>query len=691
MIRYEINKLLQQMPTRIILFVLFVINVFLVWNQQLPGTTQHYNMDASDILSLYEAMPEDATQALKALEQQNHILVDAIVLEKDVGKLLTSDIYTEQKLFSNMIERVEPIAHYNSILNEIEENAETLILSGIYKEDSFGYRNILKSQERYQLLDDGHPQILYTGAIELLPGGRVTDLILLVFCILVGFELISAERINGTISIIKPTYRGGFPLIITKILSGLFMVFFATCILYGTNLVIGFIRCGVVSMNAPIQSVFGFIRSPWKINIAMYVLFFFCMKFLWASSVTALVYLSCVLSASILGCCGFFLLIGSISFITYGSELSLFSTSDTVRMFSEYRNLNFFGFPVSSFIVSILVMIVVFFVGYGITTIIYTHFSLTIFERKSKKNMAIGRISTNLLVYEARKLFLLNGSIWVLIGLMAVQLFTYLNFEAYISPQERMYVQYSEILSGTADNKKDDFLAKETERFDGLHEQMEEYFLAFSNGQIKQEAYEVLCSSIQRQLEGEEAFLKAKEQYDQMKMQGNDYVCQIGYERMFGTEGQEDAFFLAIKLIIALSLGLASINSIESESNMILLINSVPRKQDCFRIKVILASIYAVIAVMITYVPYILAIIKRYGLPGMLSSGSSVPLLRLETQTVMGGLSIYTTITMVVAIFCAHVVSIISKKTGNVARTIIVSTVLMLISLCILLGLKVLD
>ena len=124
---------------------------------------------------------------------------------------------------------------------------------------------------------------------------------------------------------------------------------------------------------------------------------------------------------------------------------------------------------------------------------------------------------------------------------------------------------------------------------------------------------------------------------------------------------------------------------------MILLINSVPRKQDSFRIKVILASIYAVIAVMITYVPYILAIIKGYGLSGMLSSGSSVPLLRLETQTVMGGLSIYTTITMVVAIFCAHVVSIISKKTGNVARTIIVSAVLMLISSCILLGLKVLD
>ncbi len=35
---------------------------------------------------------------------------------------------------------------------------------------------------------------------------------------------------------------------------------------------------------------------------------------------------------------------------------------------------------------------------------------------------------------------------------------------------------------------------------------------------------------------------------EQMKVQGYDYVCQTGYERLLGPEGRQDAVALAIKL-----------------------------------------------------------------------------------------------------------------------------------------------
>lgn len=164
-----------------------------------------------------------------------------------------------------------------------------------------------------------------------------------------------------------------------------------------------------------------------------------------------------------------------------------------------------------------------------------------------------------------------------------------------------------------------------------------------------------------------------------MKVQGYDYVCQTGYERLLGPEGRQDAVALAIKLIITLILGLASIHSIEIESNMILLINSVSGKQGSLRMKAILASIYAVVSVMIAFVPHILSISRIYGLPGMLSNGNSVPLLRMGTQTVLGGLCIYAASIIGSAIFIATVISFISKKTGNVTSTIIVSVVFLLI------------
>lgn len=684
MIRSEICKFFQQHSIRVVLLVLLAANAFLVWNQQLPGANRYYRIDVNHILSLYSALPDDAAPALRALEQQDEVLVDAMIFEKDAGSLLTLDIYTEHQLFSNVIERLEPIAHYDTILNEIDVNAETLILTGRYEPNTFGYRNILKSQEQYRGLSDVQPDILYSGAIELLPGARMTDLILLLFCLLVGLELISAEKTNGTMQLIKPTFQGGFQMIAAKVMAGLVLVLVGTFILYSTNLVIGFVRCGVISMDAPIQSVFGFIRSPWRISIAMYVLGFFCMKYLWAASVTAIVYLACSLGKSVLECCGIFLFLCVPFLLFQKSVLSILSTGDTARLFSEYRNLNLFGWPVSCFFISILAMFLVSAAGFGFAAAIYIHSSPIISSRKSKNSGRIGRISANLMAYEARKLFLLNGAVWVLAGLMAVQFVAYLNFNAYIAPQERLYMQYSEKLAGTANQEKDDFIAEEAARFADLHAQIEEYSRAFSNGEMQQEAYEALCAGIARQLDSEEVFLRAKNQYDQMNALGCDYVCQTGYERLLGLEGQQDAVFLTIQLMIALILGLATIHANERESNMFFLLNSVPGMRGSVRAKTILATVYAIAAAVITFVPHILVITNSYGLPGLFASGNSVPLLRIGTQTVFGGLCIYAAILTGLSILTAYVISLISKKSGSITSTIVMSSILLLIPASIL-------
>ena len=393
MIRSEIRKLFQRLSTRIILLVLLAANAFLVWNQQLPGAEQYYQFDASHILTLYSALPDDAASALKALEQQDDALVEAMILETDAGSLLTSDVYTEHKLFSNVLERVEPVARYDTILTDIDENAETLLLTGRYEPDTFGYRNILKSQEQYRELSDVQPEVLYSGAVELLPGARMTDLILLLFCLLVGLELISAEKTNGTLQLIKPTFQGGYRLITAKVLAGLVLALAGTLLLYGTNLVIGFLRCGMISMDAPIQSVFGFVRSPWRISISIYILVFFAMKYLWAASVEAIVYLACSLGKSVLESCVSFLILCAPSLLFRKSVLSLLLIGDTVSLFSEYRNLNLFGWPVSSFFVSILVMLLVSAAGFALTAVIHKHASPIIADRRSRNTGMVGKVS----------------------------------------------------------------------------------------------------------------------------------------------------------------------------------------------------------------------------------------------------------------------------------------------------------
>ena len=238
---------------------------------------------------------------------------------------------------------------------------------------------------------------------------------------------------------------------------------------------------------------------------------------------------------------------------------------------------------------------------------------------------------------------------------------------------------YSEKLEGKASPEKDAFLEEEAARFVDLHAQMEEYTDALSNGQMQQETFEALTSRINRQLESEEVFLRAKNQYDRMKAQGYDYVCQTGYERLLGSEGQKDALILLIQMMIALILGLASIHAGETETNMIFLLNSVPGKEESRKVKGMLATVYAVTAAVITFAPHITAIVKNYGLPGLFACGYSVPLLRMGTQTVLAGLCIYAAIAISLAILTAHLVSWISEKSGSIVSTVVMSSTLLLI------------
>lgn len=683
MIKGELRKLFQRMPTRIILLVLFFANAFIVWNQPLPGSAQYYDIEAKHILSLYAALPNDATQTVAILHQQNDILENAFWGKESVEVTLTSDVYTEKKLFSNVLQRVEPVAQYSSILSEIDDNAETLKLSGFYSQQSFGYRNIQKTQAKYRSLQEVAPEIFYSGAVELLPGDRITDFILVLLCLLAGLELIASERFNGTLALVKPTAKGSVLLITAKILSGLLAVFIGTVILYGTNLLIGLIRCGTIPLNAPIQSVYGFIRSPWNISIFLYIVGFFLTKYLWAAAVMAIVFLSCRLGRSIVECCAIFLLFAALSFLMRGSVISLFYTGNTVSLFAEYQNLNILGCPVSTFVASLAVLLLFSTACFAATGILHRKATAIVPDRRIKKRHKAGRISTSLFACEGRKLFLTNGGIWVLVGLLAVQSVTYLNFDTYIDPKERMYMQYSEKLAGPASQEKEVFLEQEAAQFAQLYIQMDEYSADFSKGLLQREAYEVLISGITQQLEEEEVFLRAKNQYNQMKLQGCDYVCQTGYERLLGATGQQEIIALTIKLFIALILGLAAIHSVEYESNVAVLLHSVPRKRASEKTKLVLAVLYTSIAVTITYVPYFLALANAFDFSGLLADAKSVPLLKIGTGTVVGSLIVYAMGLFCAALFVALLISWISKKSKSTVAAMLLSALMLIPVACV--------
>lgn len=656
MIRYEFRKLFQNRSLVLILLLLFAVNGFLLWNLPIPGGAAYSGIDGGHIRSLYAALPEEPEQALAALEAGYDGLWES------EGPFLTRDVYSERQLFFTVIERVQEVAGYADTIQGIDFDSETLLLTGRYPEGSYEYRNVIRSREVYKGLENVEPKLFYSGAVELLAGERLTDVVLLL-CLLVGMELTVSER--QIMALLKPTRRGGLPLIRAKIGTVLILSALGTVVLYGTNLAIGLLRCGSFPLDAPIQSVHGFLRSPWHITVGQYILGFFLWKVLWAGAVSASVFVVCHLGRSVMECCAGFLL-----------SLVLLPTGDVERFFIQYRSRNIFGYPVFEGGCNLIAILLYMTVGFSLA--IWLHLHGTVPARRQIRLRRQAKINTRMIVHEAGKVLFHQGGIWILTALTLIQIIGAARFDPWIPPQERIYMQYSEILSGPVTEEKEYWLRSEEARYAELYDKLESYSQALGRGEMDAESYENLSGGILQQLDNEEVFLRARDQYEQMKSLGYDYVCQTGYDCLLGSEGEREGLILMIQVLLSLSIALAPIHAVEQETNVELLRNATPWKTRSNRCKWIIQSLYALVACLIAFVPQVWKIVVHYGLTGLESPAGSVDAFEIQCGTVLSSLCIYGTGLLLISLFAAWIVGWISRRTGSTVRTTIISGLMIL-------------
>ena len=641
MILHEIPKLLHRRLTVLLMGLLFLISVLVVWNLQLPGTTPYLNMELQHILSLYKALPEDGEQALAALEQKEEQLHHAIYEEADPGALLTGDIYSDRILLQTLIKRIEPIVSYTNILDGIDENAETLLLTGRYESGSFSHKNILQSRKAYEGLRDVTPKILYSGAVELLPGGGITELMQVFLSLLLALELIFSEREGGTLALCKPACKGGLSLIIGKLFAGLLVGGLGTLALYGSNFLVGLLRCGTVDLSAPVQSVYSMIRCPWQLSIGEYICLFIGLKLLWTAALTALAYAAAYIGRNLWQCCSLFLLLSAACFLRPHSVLNPLSDGKTTELFATYWNLNVFGQPVSSLAANALGMMIVSLVAFGGSVVLHLKKEPKIPHKDRKGRKCRIPFSLSLFRHEAWKLLILQGGIWILLALIPMQFLLYWDFPDYIPPQEQLYIQYSQILSGKATREKDDYIQQEEARFAQLYTNLEEYGQGLREGRLSRESYDALSAGITRKLESEGVFHRARDQYQSMKAADLDYVCLSPYNRLLGAEGKKELLRQGSCLIVALSLGLSGILATEHETGMILLLRTSEREVQSHRRRKLLAVLYGLTAGMVVFTPQVVSVVSVYGMDGLTATADSVPLLGLGIGRVWTVLGLY--------------------------------------------------
>ena len=450
-------------------------------------------------------------------------------------------------------------------------------------------------------------------------------------------------------------------------------------VLYGSNLLIGLLRCGMTPLSAPIQSIYGFQQSPWHITVGEYYALFLLNKLIAVSCVFGVLTLACNTIRTPIGSAGLGALLlfcaarpdaADKPIQTACSALRLW---DSERLFKTYYNLNLSGKPVPDGVFTLTVWACVGAFCMVCAALLWRFRSPITTERKLRFSPHRKKKPGTLFSYEARKLLVMERAGLILLAFLLLQAWNYRVFPERLSPEDYLYIYYVSRLDGPPNAEKDALLAERQANYDEVYIQVEALGGAMSSGEITPESYQIQAGSLQQELYGETLFYKVQAQYEEAKQQGGDFVSLLGWERLFGRRGIRDWLELGAKLGLCLSLGLAACNAIEAETGMEQLLAVSVRKRRAHRDKRILAAFYAAASCAICVIPHVLAVRSVYGLDGLTSPAASVPLLGIRFGTVRVALAIYVCAALAAALLAAGLILLISGKLKRTTPAIIAS------------------
>lgn len=676
---YELRKLLSSPLLAGMFFILLLINgVLFYWH----CTDDSDGYTYSQIAEKYSVS--------ETLETEMDALMNAIWNDIDDSiSLSTGNVYEEYDLDRAVMERIQEAEEYDSYLSRIQFESSAKIQLGIFgDENSFEVRSMEKAIQVYHALEGTPVTVAPSVSIETLVSWRLTNLFVLLIATATGLLLITSEHMSGILTLLRPTKHGKERLYFNKFAAMGIAVAASTLLMYGTDIGIASFLFGMGDLNRPIQSCYGFQSCPMALTVLEYLLCSMGVKLLWAWAIGAVCFfLSIYLKQSvsvIVSWTG----VGALAYLLACSNspwlrgISLLWLSNTENLFLGCIYINFCSIPVRQALVGILFLINTIFLSFLVGMKLFCQQS-TVSTNHSISFFASTEMSshTNLLRHEAYKAFIVNGTLVVLLLFLIIQCISYKNAHIQMDEQEYYYRYYSEELSGKQTEQKLMYLKDETDRFETLKQQMAYYYsIAEGNGEL----YNFLTTDLDNQLRAEDGFEKAKEQYGLLQPE-EAYIYASGYERLFGMRGFRDTLINTFKLAFVLVVCLSSTFSVEYETGVEIFLKTYGREKQIRYQKILLVGMILMIAELLAYLPQYIVIGYGYGYTQLTERVSSLAVF----SALPGWLPIWSVFGIAVlcqltfGIILSVAILLLSAKTRNTIRTILISEALLLLPIVV--------
>ena len=625
---------------------------------------------------------------LTQYRQDNAAMFDAYEQEyKDKSyTLFTDNLNTEYRLFSQLQNEYNTVAGYGDFLQGVQAKATQLSGISIFQNDRTGYdlKNIELTAQVYAGLTetpiDYFPQKgLYT-AISY----AFTDLILLASMLLLALILVRQERDSGLLSLVRSLPGGRLKTALAKLAAFAASLLVVLTVLYGVNLAYCSASFGLGSLNRTIQSVPALMRCTMQITVGQYLFRFLLAKWAGAFVMGLWVMLAALVAkraaAGWVGALALPLAMYGIraaipatshwNVIKYANMVSLLQTNE---LLGNYRNLFWFGSPVSLPLVEWLTAAVL---GGSLFAGFCAVFAKAQLLPTAKRSLTLPlphtTRATSVPREEGRKLLLMNGAAVFLAAFLAFGIYQGVTSESYLDADEIYYAYYMKHISGPWRTESYNWLTEQGKEFAPMLEVQRRVI----GGELSSDAL-LAYNSLQQKYTVYQQIAQSNIQYYLKQNPGAWLVYETGYRKLFGFTGTADVQDTLLAGLLC-ALCFSGLFAMERKGGMDEILATTPLGRK-YTAKAKLRQSTAVAAgiTLGTVLPHLWQILRDYGLPALLAPAMSISELQAVPKFItLSDLLIFWFICRFAACLCMSRITLwLGQKLGNLLPALFISAV----------------
>ncbi len=525
----------------------------------------------------------------------------------------------------------EQIITYDEYLENIDAQAESMTRISLFaKPDTFNYRSIVKTPPAYKGMQDVQPVFDVSKGIILATDNSFTDILcgfILLFAVL---SLMISDREQGMSGLLFSLKRGRGYLLLTKLAALMTAVFGAVLLLYCENLIIAANIYGLGDLSRPVQSLSGFIGCNLKISVAGYLALYILFKFIAVFAVGAVLSLIAVntkntvsfygISAVLLVAEGAaYVKIHPLSIYSIFRYVNLVSLTKVNEIFCNYKNINFWEYPVPLIPTSVGAVAVISLLSAGLAAFIYSKKRNLEFRRIGFKfRSGKGKKVHSKAFYTLYKSLILQKGIIVIIAFFAAAGVMNQSFYKKYDVADVYYRYYCENHEGEITNEALGFCDSELQRFDDIQAQIE----ALSQS----DTYSPELNELYKQYAPSTGFYSFRERVEQVKDNDSAQIFyDTGYKRAFGKTGYGDDMKYALAAVLMCIFLISPLIANDNKYKMSSIINATSSgRKKYMKRNILTAAVYGAAAALLWIIPYAHTISAYYGHSGLSASIGSI-------------------------------------------------------------------